>query len=121
MREISLIVHRADLLPAEHAAACIVGMQSLEEGVLMQLEQWGGVLAISGAIDKEQKPLLMASYNDDNCVRLFDLPSFQERGSLPQMRDSRAIAAVPGDILVAGDVHGTVKVWRWKAPRMAVA
>ncbi|CAL5222644.1 g5039 [Coccomyxa viridis] len=84
-------------------------------------EQWGGVLAISGAIDKEQKPLLMASYNDDNCVRLFDLPSFQERGSLPQMRDSRAIAAVPGDILVAGDVHGTVKVWRWKAPRMAVA
>ena len=50
-----------------------------------------------------------------------DLPSFQECGSLAQMRNSRAIAAVPGDILVAGDVHGTVKVWRWKAPRMAVA
>lgn len=45
----------------------------------------------------------------------------QERGSLPSMRDSRALAAVPGDILVAGDVHGTVKMWRWRAPRMAVA
>lgn len=98
-----------------------IGDSRLKECVLMQPEQWGGVLAISGAIDKEQKPLLMASYNDDNCMRLFNLPSFQERSSLPQMRDSRAIAAVPGDILVAGDVHGTVKVWRWKAPRMTVA
>lgn len=87
----------------------------------MQPEQWGGVLAISGAIDKEQKPLLMASYNDDGCVRLFDLPSFAERGSLPSMRDARAMTAVPGDILVAGDMHGTVKVWRWKAGQMAIA
>ena len=49
----------------------------------MQAEQWGGVLAICGAIDKEQKPLLMASYNDDGCVRLFDLPSFQVRLKVP--------------------------------------
>ena len=48
-----------------------------------QAEQWGGVLAICGAIDKEQKPLLMASYNDDGCVRLFDLPSFQVRLKVP--------------------------------------
>jgi hypothetical protein len=50
--------------------------------VTAQAEQWGGVLAICGAIDKEQKPLLMASYNDDGCVRLFDLPSFQVRLTL---------------------------------------
>lgn len=89
--------------------------------MLVQAEQWGGVLTIAGAIDKEQKPLLMASYNDDGCVRLFDLPSFAERGSLPSMRDSRAIAAVPGDIMVAGDMYGTAKVWRWKPPHMALA
>ena len=89
--------------------------------MLVQAEQWGGVLTIAGAIDKEQKPLLMASYNDDGCVRLFDLPSFAERGSLPSMRDSRAVAAAPGDIMVAGDMHGTAKVWRWKSPHMALA
>ena len=118
-----MIVCKVDIILVEHAVVCACTHREArpEECVGMQPEQWGGVLAISGAIDKEQKPLLMASYNDDNCVRLFDLPSFQERGSLPQMRDSRAIVAVPGDILVAGDVHGTVKVWRWKAPRMAVA
>ena len=118
-----MIARRVDIIPPECAVVCACNHREagLEKCVLMQPEQWGGVLAISGAIDKEQKPLLMASYNDDNCVRLFDLPSFQERGSLPQMPDSRALAAVPGDILVAGDVKGTVKVWRWKAPRMAVA
>ncbi|CAL8461859.1 g1390 [Coccomyxa elongata] len=81
-------------------------------------ENWGGVLSISGALDAAQKPLLMASYNDDGCVRLYDLPTFAERGHLPAMRDARALAAAPGDILAAGDNHGTVKLWRWRAAPM---
>lgn len=84
----------------------------------LQAENWGGVLSISGALDAAQKPLLMASYNDDGCVRLYDLPTFAERGHLPAMRDARALAAAPGDILAAGDNHGTVKLWRWRAAPM---
>ncbi|KAK9909034.1 hypothetical protein WJX75_006342 [Coccomyxa subellipsoidea] len=84
-------------------------------------ENWGGVLAISGAIDAAQKPLLLASYNDDGCVRLYDLPTFAERGQLPAMRDARALATAPGDILAAGDSHGVVKLWRWKAAPMPLS
>lgn len=87
----------------------------------MQPEQWGGVLAIAGAVDAQQRPVLLTSYNDDGCVRLWDLPTFADRGQLPSMRDSRALVTAPGDVLVAGDSHGTVKAWRWKAAPMPLA
>lgn len=79
------------------------------------------MLAICGGVDTGQRPLLLSSYNDDGCVRLWDLPSFAERGSLPAVKDARALAAVPGDILVAGDKHGAVKIWRWRPTPMPLA
>ena len=76
---------------------------------------------MAGAVDGQQRPLLLSSYNDDGCVRLWDLPSFAERGSLPAVKDARALAAVPGGVLVAGDKGGTVKVWRWRPTPMPLA
>ena len=77
------------------------------------------MLAVCGALDGSQRPLLLSSYNSDGCVRMWDLPAFTERGSLPAMRDARALAAAPGGVMVAGDQFGTVKVWRWRPERLA--
>lgn len=44
--------------------------------------QYGGVLAIAGALDGAQKPVLLASHNEDRVVRLWELPTFSERGEL---------------------------------------
>ena len=35
-----------------------------------QTQQFGGVLAIAGALDATQKPVLLASHNEDRVVRL---------------------------------------------------
>ncbi len=47
-----------------------------------QAQQFGGVLAIAGALDGAQKPVLLASHNEDHMVRLWELPTFAERGEL---------------------------------------
>ena len=60
-----------------------------------QAQEWGGVLALAGGPDAGAKPVLLTSHNDDGCVRLWDLPSFGERGHLPSVRDARALAAGP--------------------------
>ena len=79
------------------------------------------MLAIGGAIDQQTRSVLMASHNDDGCVRLFELPTFTDRGQLPGVKDARALANGPGGLLVSGDKFGLVKVWRWKAASMALA
>jgi hypothetical protein len=48
----------------------------------LQSQQFGGVLAIAGALDSAQKPVLLASHNEDHVVRLWELPTFAERGEL---------------------------------------
>jgi hypothetical protein len=48
----------------------------------LQTQQFGGVLAIAGALDAAQKPVLLASHNEDRVVRLWELPTFSERGEL---------------------------------------
>ena len=49
---------------------------------LVQTQQFGGVLAIAGTLDGQQKPVLLASHNEDHLCRLWELPTFAERGSL---------------------------------------
>ncbi|KAK9842089.1 hypothetical protein WJX81_007917 [Elliptochloris bilobata] len=68
-----------------------------------QAQEWGGVLALAGGPDAGARPVLLTSHNDDGCVRLWDLPSFGERGHLPSVRDARALAAGPGGLLMSGD------------------
>ena len=73
------------------------------------------MLAIAGTLDPSQKPVLMASHLVEHNVRLWELPSFVERGALCDVNNARAVAGfAPGRLLLSGDEHGRVKVWRWK-------
>ena len=47
-------------------------------------------------------------------LRLFEMPTFQERGALATSASVRALAGGPGGLLMAGDEDGMVRVWRWK-------
>ncbi|GBG85049.1 hypothetical protein CBR_g39512 [Chara braunii] len=72
-----------------------------------------GALAMCGTMDTANRPVLLCSYND-NTVRLYDLPSFTERGALFSKEEVRALAVGPGGLIFTGDSCGVVKVWRWK-------
>ncbi len=50
-------------------------------------------------------------------MRLWELPTFAERGELSAVHDARAlVAGGPAGLIVTGDKHGTVKVWKWRPP-----
>ncbi|KAF3331860.1 zinc finger CCCH domain-containing protein 17-like protein [Carex littledalei] len=72
-----------------------------------------GVIALCGMIDAQGKPVLMCSLND-NSMRLYDLPSFNERGRIFAKQEVRAMQAGPG-IFFTGDGTGEIKVWQWAA------
>ena len=62
-------------------------------------------------MDPSQKPVLMASHLVEDIVRLWELPTFAERGELSAVRDARALgAASAAGLLVSGDKFGVVKV-----------
>ncbi|XP_020572439.1 LOW QUALITY PROTEIN: zinc finger CCCH domain-containing protein 17-like [Phalaenopsis equestris] len=74
-----------------------------------------GVLALRGMHDAQNKPVLFSSCNDDT-VRLYDLPSFSERGRIYSKQEVRAIQAGPGGLFFTGDETGEIgeiKVWKW--------
>lgn len=72
----------------------------------------------------------MASYNGERCIRLWELPSFEARGTLGDVNNARAMAGSAGAQLVfSGDEHGRVKVragahglagWPWVCEAGAV-
>lgn len=74
-----------------------------------------GLLALSGMHDAEDKPVLFCSSND-NSVRIYDLPSFAERGRLFAKREVWAIQVGPGGLFFTGDETGLVSVWKWLEP-----
>ncbi|GMH09048.1 hypothetical protein Nepgr_010888 [Nepenthes gracilis] len=73
-----------------------------------------GVLTLCGMHDSEAKPVLLCSCND-NSVRLYDLPSFSERGKIFSKQEIRAIQIGPGGLFFTGDGSGQVRVWNWSA------
>ncbi len=76
-----------------------------------------GVLSMCGVADLAGKAVLMVSYNTENSIRLFELPTFIDRGSLRYISNARAMTGFPpGNLMIGGDEHGKVKCWRWKAP-----
>lgn len=77
--------------------------------------EFGGVLAIAGTLDGQQKPILLASHNEERVVRLWELPTFAERGELNSVHDARALTTGGPGYIVTGDKHGTVKMWQWLA------
>lgn len=80
--------------------------------------QLNGVLCLCGVADLEGKAVLMVSYNSENAIRLFELPTFVDRGSLSHVQNARALTGFPqGNLMISGDEFGKVKIWRWKAPQ----
>ncbi|OMO83988.1 Zinc finger, CCCH-type [Corchorus capsularis] len=72
-----------------------------------------GLLVLRGMHDMESKPVLLCVCND-NSVRLYDLPSFSERGKIFAKQDIRAIAVGPdrSGLFFTGDGTG-FKVCKW--------
>ncbi|XP_020969935.1 zinc finger CCCH domain-containing protein 48 isoform X1 [Arachis ipaensis] len=71
-----------------------------------------GVLALCGMTDADAKPILFCSCLD-NSVRLYELPSFSERGRLFARREVRSLEIGPGGLFFTGDGTGSVTVWKW--------
>ncbi|XP_078182213.1 zinc finger CCCH domain-containing protein 17-like isoform X2 [Carex rostrata] len=72
-----------------------------------------GVLALCGINDLKGKSVLLCSLND-NTVRLYDLPSFNEMGRIFAKQEVRTMQTGPCGIFFTGDGTG-VKVWKWSA------
>ena len=76
-----------------------------------------GVLSLCGVADPAGKAVIMVSYNGESAIRLWELPSFAERGALADVSNVRSMAGFPaGRLMMSGDERGRVKVWRWKDP-----
>lgn len=71
-----------------------------------------GVLSLCGMNDAESKPVLFCSCND-NSVRLYELPSFTERGRLFSKQEVRVIQRGPFPLFFTGDAAGSLTVWKW--------
>ncbi|XP_007048519.2 PREDICTED: zinc finger CCCH domain-containing protein 63 isoform X1 [Theobroma cacao] len=80
--------------------------------VIYTHKEENGMLALCGMNDAETKPVLFCSCNDDT-VRLYDLPSFTERGRLYSEREVRVIHRGPFPLFFTGDGTGSVTVWKW--------
>ncbi|KAH7616882.1 putative Zinc finger CCCH domain-containing protein 48 [Nannochloris sp. 'desiccata'] len=74
-----------------------------------------GVLSLCGVADPAGKAVVMVSYNGESAIRLWELPSFADRGALADVSNVRSMAGFPaGRLMISGDERGRVKVWRWK-------
>ncbi|KAG5538488.1 hypothetical protein RHGRI_019162 [Rhododendron griersonianum] len=79
-----------------------------------------GCLELCGIQDAEEKPILLCSCND-NTVRLYDLPSFTERGRIFAKQEVRAIQIGPEGLFFTGDATGQLTVWKLAGEPIAVA
>ncbi|XP_058735039.1 zinc finger CCCH domain-containing protein 48-like [Vicia villosa] len=80
-----------------------------------------GVVALSGMTDPENKPILFCS-TSDNSVRLYELPSFAERGRLFAKQEVGLIHTAPGGLFFTGDRTGLLTVWKWlEKPKVAAS
>ncbi|KAK4489461.1 hypothetical protein RD792_005270 [Penstemon davidsonii] len=73
-----------------------------------------GLLTLCGMHDSDAKPVLLCSSND-NTIRVYDLPSFSERGKIFSKKEVRCVQIGPGGLFFTGDGSGQVKVWKWSA------
>ncbi|KAL5980942.1 hypothetical protein ACLOJK_028862 [Asimina triloba] len=70
-----------------------------------------GVLFLCGTYDLQAKPVLMSAF-DDNSVRLYDLPSFIERGKVLSKDEIRSTQSGQDGLFFTGDGEGVLKVWK---------
>ncbi|KAI6706013.1 hypothetical protein NL676_008975 [Syzygium grande] len=71
-----------------------------------------GILALSGLMDACGKPVLLCACND-NTIRLYELPSFTERGKIFSRREVRTLQTASGGLFFTGDAAGMLTVWKW--------
>ncbi|KAI6706094.1 hypothetical protein NL676_009056 [Syzygium grande] len=71
-----------------------------------------GILALAGMLDAGGKPVLLCACID-NTVRLYELPSFTERGKIFSRREVRTLQTAPGGLFFTGDAAGMLTVWNW--------
>lgn len=88
---------------------------AFEEGTLKVTythKEEDGVVSLFGMADAEGKPILCCSCRD-NSVRLYELPSFLERGRLFGKKEVASIELGPGGLFFTGDGTGLLTVWKW--------
>ncbi|PIN05932.1 U3 snoRNP-associated protein (contains WD40 repeats) [Handroanthus impetiginosus] len=79
--------------------------------VVYELKEDYGFSALCGIHDAEVKPILLCSCND-NTVRLYDLPSFTERGRIFSKREVQVIQIGIDGLFFTGDATGDISVWK---------
>lgn len=79
--------------------------------VVYEIKEESGILALSGMEDSQSKHILLVSCKD-NTVRLYDLPSFSERGRVFARREVEAIGTGCGGLFFTGDATGQLSVWK---------
>ncbi|KAJ1282218.1 hypothetical protein BS78_03G034600 [Paspalum vaginatum] len=72
-----------------------------------------GLRTLFGMHRAGKTPVLFCSHHNSNCIRLLDLASFHEMGTLVSKKEVRTIELVDGGLLFTGDCSGELKVWRW--------
>ncbi|KAL6838758.1 hypothetical protein ACP4OV_031472 [Aristida adscensionis] len=72
-----------------------------------------GLRTLFGMHRVGKTPVLFCSLHNSNCIRLFDLPSFDEMGTLLSKKEVRTIELAAGGLLFTGDCAGELKVWKW--------
>ncbi|PIN05935.1 WD40 repeat-containing protein [Handroanthus impetiginosus] len=83
--------------------------------VVYELKEDYGFNALCGIHDAEVKPILLCSCND-NTVRLYDLPSFTERGRIFSKREVQVIQIGIDGLFFTGDATGDISVWKLSQP-----
>ncbi|KAF8663216.1 hypothetical protein HU200_055820 [Digitaria exilis] len=74
-----------------------------------------GLRTLFGMHRVGKSPILFCSLHNRNCIRLLDLQSFKEVGTLFSNKEMRTIELADGGPLFTGDCSGELKVWRWGA------
>ncbi|GFP98522.1 zinc finger CCCH domain-containing protein 48 [Phtheirospermum japonicum] len=79
--------------------------------VVYERNENSGIITMRGIQDGEDKPILLCSC-EDNTVRLYDLPSFSERGRIFSRGEVGAIEIGIGGLFFTGDANGEIYVWK---------
>nr|CAD1830351.1 unnamed protein product [Ananas comosus var. bracteatus] len=95
-----------------HKEEHIVCLEQFHGVILVEISIYSTrVLVLHGVNDAKASPVLMCSCND-NVVRVYDLPSFNERGRIFSKEEVRTLEIGPGGLFFTGDGAGELKVWK---------
>ncbi|GMI93085.1 hypothetical protein like AT5G51980 [Hibiscus trionum] len=96
---------------------CTIKVWSAPEGwnweVVCTHNVGSGALKLCGMNDAENEAVLFCSCND-NTVRLYELPSFVERGRIFSKREVKVIERGSENLFFTGDDNGSLTVWKWQ-------